>query len=213
MPRSCWTGWSGGAASKWGSLDLIVLLESALGVWDVREIVTASPRVTQVSLGEGDLCCDLGLFPSEEWDPFVYARGRIVIEAIAAGVQPIGIAHPQGTFPRIHPDGQMLELATTAKDLGFKGAICPHPSWVGPVNAAFSPTDSQVDYYTEVRRVYAEAVAAGTAAVPFQGRMIDVPVDVWARDVLELAAACRARDEEKRRARDLSREGPSPASA
>jgi citrate lyase beta subunit len=39
--------------------------------------------------------------------------------------------------------------------------------------------------------------AAGTAAVPFAGRMIDVPVDEWAKVVLELADACAARDTEK----------------
>ena len=37
-----------------GALELIVLLESALGVWNIRDIVTASPRVTQVGLGESD---------------------------------------------------------------------------------------------------------------------------------------------------------------
>ena len=40
-------------------------------------------------------------------------------------------------------------------------------------------------------------MAAGTAVVPFARRMIDVPVDEWAKVVLELAAA---RDAEKRAA-------------
>src|SRR5262249_57884297 len=35
-----------------GSLQLIILLESALGVWNIRSIITASPRVTQVGLDE-----------------------------------------------------------------------------------------------------------------------------------------------------------------
>ncbi|MCH7622426.1 MAG: hypothetical protein IH870_11085, partial [Chloroflexi bacterium] len=42
--------------------------------------------------------------------------------------------------------------------------------------------------------------AAGTAAVPFAGRMIDVPVDEWAKVVLATAVACRSKDAEKQTA-------------
>jgi citrate lyase subunit beta / citryl-CoA lyase len=183
-----------------GALELIVLLESALGVWNIREIVTASPRVTQVGLGESDLCRNLGITATDAEDPFVYARGRVVIEAIAAGVQPIGMAFPLSLTPRLLPEKDLLCLATMARNLGFKGAICPHPSWIMPVNAAFSPTAEQVVYYTKVREVFAEGVARGTAAVPLDGKMIDVPVDEWAQVVLHLAALCQARDEMKQQA-------------
>ena len=181
-----------------GSLELIVHLSSALGVWNVREIITASPRVTQVALGESDLCCDLGIAPSEEHDPFVYSRGRIVIEGTAVGVQPVGMAYPLGSLPVLAPRDELFRPAKVGKDLGFKGVICPHPSWVEPVNAAFTPAQELVEYYTQVREVFAQAIAAGTAAVPFHGRMIDVPVDEWAKAVLQQAALCEARDGEKR---------------
>ena len=183
-----------------GSLQLIALLESALGVWNIREIVTAHRRVTQVGLGESDLCRHFAITPTEEDDPLVYARGRVVIEAIAAGVQPIGMAFPLSLTPRLLPRDDLLRLATMARNLGFKGAICPHPSWIEPVNTAFSPTPEQVAYYTRVREVFAEGVARGTAAVPLDGKMIDVPVDEWAKAVLHLASLCKARDEAKQRA-------------
>jgi citrate lyase subunit beta / citryl-CoA lyase len=183
-----------------GSLQLIILLESALGVWNIRDIVTASPRVTQVGLGDSDLCRDLGITAAEADDPFVYARGRVVIEGIAAGVQPIGMAFPLSLTPRLLPRDELLQLATVARNLGFKGAICPHPSWIEPINLAFSPTPEQVAYYTKVREVFAEGVARGTAAVPLDGKMIDVPVDEWAKAVLHLAALCQARDEAKQQA-------------
>jgi citrate lyase subunit beta / citryl-CoA lyase len=183
-----------------GSLQMIILLESALGVWNIRDIVTASPRVTQVGLGESDLCRDLGITATEEDDPFVYARGRVVIEGIAAGVQPIGMAFPLSLTPRLLPRDELLQLATMARNLGFKGSICPHPSWIEPANAAFSPTPEQVAYYARVREVFADGVARGTAAVPLDGKMIDVPVDEWAKVVLELAALCQARDAAKHQA-------------
>jgi citrate lyase subunit beta / citryl-CoA lyase len=192
-----------------GSLQLIVLLESALGVWNIRDIITASPRVTQVGLGESDLCQNLGITATEEDDPFVYARGRVVIEGIAADIQPIGMVFPVSLTPRLLPQNELLQLATMARNLGFKGAICPHPSWIGPVNAAFSPTPEQVTYYTRVREVFAEGVRRGTAAVPLDGKMIDVPVDEWAKAVLHLAVLCKTRDEAKQRA--LQQAGSAPA--
>jgi citrate lyase subunit beta/citryl-CoA lyase len=183
-----------------GSLQLVLLLESARGVWFMREILTASPRITQVGLDESDLAADLGIYAATEFDPFVYARGRLAIEATAAGVQPLGVAPPMGIYPRVLSAEEVLKIATDSRNLGFKGILCPHPSWVEPVNTAFTPTPSQVNYYTQVRQVFAQAVAAGTAAAPFAGRMIDVPVDEWAKVVLAMAAACAARDAEKKAA-------------
>ena len=180
------------------------MLESALGVWHVRDILAASRRIFQVGLDESDLSASLGISPVSECDPYVYARGRLAIEATAAGVQPVGVAPPMGTQPRVVSTNDMAKIVTDAKNLGFKGVICPHPSWVEPVNSAFTPTQSQVEYYTQVRQVFAQAIAAGTAAVPFHGSMIDVPVDEWAKDVLEMATACAARDQEKRAELGLS---------
>ena len=180
-----------------GSLEVIPVLETALGVWNVRKIITASHRVKQVALDEAALCLDLSIVPQEEYDPLVYARGRVVIEATAAGVQPLDAPHPLGTLKPELSEADLIKEGTRTKDLGFKGAIFTNRSWVEPFSAAFSPTQEQVDYYAEVRRVFAEGVARGTAAVPFQGRMVDVPVDEWAKAILERAAQCSARDHEK----------------
>ena len=55
-------------------------------------------------------------------------------------------------------------------------------------------------YNQRVREAFAAGVAAGTAAVPLDGRMIDVPVDEWAIVVLAMAEACARRDAEKQAA-------------
>ena len=183
-----------------GSTEILLQIESSLGVWNVREIVSESHRVTQAYLDERALCYDLGIIPVEEYDPCVYARGRVIVECIAAGVQPIGIPHPLGTMRVAVTRDEVLRQATVGKDLGFKGIVCHDPSWIEPVNLAFTPAHNLVEYYSQVRQVFAQAVAAGTAAVPFAGRMIDVPVDEWAKVVLGRAEACRLRDEVKQRA-------------
>src|SRR5919109_3225199 len=77
-----------------GTLSLIVMLDSGKGVWNIRQIITASPRVCSVGLDEGRLCRHLGIVPAPAFDPFVYAKGRLIIESRAAQRQPVGISHP-----------------------------------------------------------------------------------------------------------------------
>lgn len=180
-----------------GATEIIPSIETAAGVWHIREIITASPRVRQVCIDEAGLAASLGIVQGADPDPFVYARGRLCIEATAAGVQPIAVADPMGLGTENLSHDDLAQIATDARNLGFKGMVCSHPVWVNPVNDAYTPTESLVEYYTQVREVFAQALAAGTAAAPFAGRMIDVPVDEWAKDVLAMSAACAARDAEK----------------
>ena len=145
------------------------------------------------------LCRALGIAPCEEFDPFSYAKGRIVIETRAAKVQPVGVSHPYGVLPQFDDADEIHRLALRGKNLGFAGTICPHPSWVEPVNHAQTPTEERLEFYQETRRLFADAIARGTAAIPYPGTgmMIDVPVDERARITLEQWERCAARDAEK----------------
>lgn len=180
-----------------GALQIIAGIESPRGVWDIRAIIKASTRIQQAALDEGKLAASMGFKTQADLDPFDYARGRVVVECTAAKVAPVGMAYPLSVMPRELPDAQIHELATKAKNLGMKGVICPYPSWVRPVNAAFTPTPELVEWNRRVREAFAKGVAEGTAAVPLDGKMIDVPVDEWAIVVLAMAEACAKRDAQK----------------
>lgn len=180
-----------------GSLTFAIEIESARGVWDMRSILASSGRISQVALNEAGLAANLGFAPRADLDPFEYARGRLVIEAIAAGVAPMGMCYPLSVQPREDDADVIHQAATKAKNLGLKGIVCPFASWVEPVNRAYTPTAELVAWNRRVREAFAAGVAAGTAAVPLDGKMIDVPVDEWAIVVLAMAEACAARDAEK----------------
>jgi citrate lyase subunit beta / citryl-CoA lyase len=180
-----------------GRLEVALILTTPAGVWNVHELLSVSERVTAVALSESDLCRSMGITADDEFDPFAFARGRIIVEALAAVRLPLGMCHPLAGRPRRLDEAQLEELATRARNTGYKGTICPYPSWVEPCNRAYTPTDSQVTYYREVREAFAEGVARGTAAVPFRGRMLDVPVDERAKDMIALWERCRYRDEAK----------------
>ena len=181
------------------TLHIIVLLDSGKGVWNIREIIQASPRVSSIGLDELSLCANMGIAPTPDFDPFEYAKGRVIIEGRASRVQPIGMSHPYGVLPQFDDEAEIARLALRSKNLGFAGAICPRPSWVSHCNRAFAPPEDKLDFYRETRRLFAEGVARGTAAVPYPGTtmMIDVPVDENARVNLELWELCAARESDK----------------
>ena len=184
-----------------GKLCFVPLLASARAVWHVRSIIAASPRISQIGLDERALASALGFAPVPEHDPFEYARGRVVIEATAAKIGAIGMAYPFSVYASgAESQAEIHTAATRAKNLGMKGVLCPAPSWVAPVNSAFTPSAELVAWNRRVREAFAAGVAAGTAAVPLDGRMIDVPVDEWAKVVLAMADACAAREAQKQAA-------------
>ena len=181
-----------------GHLQWILGIDSARGVWHIRSILAACDRLTQIFLDEKSLATDLELVCLAELDPFDYARGRLVVETTAASVSLVGMSYPLSVTPVEEAFTFIHENANKARNLGLKGMVCPFESWVAPVNQAFTPTPELVEWNRRVRIAFAEGVAAGTAAVPLDGKMIDVPVDEWAIVVLEMAQACAQRDEQKR---------------
>jgi citrate lyase subunit beta / citryl-CoA lyase len=180
-----------------GSLQIVLLVGTAGGIWNIRGLIAASDRVTSAVLDGSALCSDLGVVARDDFDPLQFAAGRLVIECTAAGVLPAGISHPLSVLPRLLPPDEIERYAQRGRNTGFKGAVCPDPSWVAPCNHAFTPTIEQIEYYREVRRVFAEGIANDRAAVPLGPQMVDVPVDERAKKQIDLWERCRQRDAEK----------------
>jgi citrate lyase subunit beta/citryl-CoA lyase len=181
-----------------GTLEIFPLIGTARGVWNVREVVHASPRIACVAIDEPGLCRSISIVPTDAFDALSFSRGRVIVETLAAVKLPLGIGHPLGARPRETGDEDLTQVADRARNAGFKGALCPFPSWVGACNTAFTPSDEQVAYYRDVRTAFVDGVKRGTAAVPFPGgRMIDVPVDERARLVIDWWERCRLRDAQK----------------
>ena len=191
-----------------GSVEIVVLLGTAKGVWNIREIITASSRITTVGLDESHLLMDLELLPSPEEDPLeFFIRGRIILEAAGIpaelhghhGVYRLGLGYPLSSFPRVNATAD--EVRTAAKDgkeLGFNGALCWAPEWVEPCNLGFTPTDEEVAYHQSVREAYTAAVAMGRGAMAFEGgKFVERPVDELAKKILALRDQCDQRDAEK----------------
>jgi citrate lyase subunit beta/citryl-CoA lyase len=171
-----------------GAVDLILLLETASGIANAREIMRASRRVRRVIFGAGDYTLDLNANWSEQESELLYARSALAVESRAAGLE-APIDTPYADFKNI--EGFRQEAAR-GRDLGFQGKLVIHPSQVAPANEIFSPTDADVAWAEKVAAAFDQAEAAGIAAIEVDGRMVDYPSGYRARRI-------RARVEEIRR--------------
>ena len=167
-----------------GSIRLIPWIETARGVVHAAEICGASPRIVAVAFGAEDFTADMGIQRTEEGAEVAYPRGAVPVAARAAGVGALDT--PYVSFR--DPEGLQRDAAR-ARGLGFTGKFAIHPSQIEAINSMFSPAPEEVEYARQVVAAFAEAEAQGRGATSLDGKMIDVPIVLRARNLLTLADA------------------------
>ena len=71
--------------------------------------------------------------------------------------------------------------------MGFSGKACIHPAQLDVVNAVFTPSEAELARAQEIVTAFAQAEAAGLAAVSVGGMMVDYPVVLKARRILAVS--------------------------
>jgi citrate lyase subunit beta/citryl-CoA lyase len=185
-----------------GSLEIDVEVNTAAGVWNSVAIARASRRIGTITANEHELCRNLGMLPEPvlEFEPLEYIKSQLITVATSVGGQAQGMSYPLSLTQKNAGEEELKTAVRRARDTGFKGAVCPHASWISACNEGFRPSPEEISYYVKVREIFAEGLKRGMASVPIDGKMIDVPVDLRAKLYLEWADRARARDEEKARA-------------
>jgi citrate lyase subunit beta/citryl-CoA lyase len=131
--------------------------------------------------------------PTEE--TLLMPKQQMIFAARAAGLMPLGFIASVAGFGDREAFGRMVRRS---RQFGFMGAGCIHPGQVPIVNEEYSPSAEEAAYARRVIEENAKAEAAGRASFAIDGKMIDVPVVVRARRLLERLAAIEARQARKR---------------
>jgi citrate lyase subunit beta/citryl-CoA lyase len=167
-----------------GTLDLIPIIETALGVHHAYDIAAAGTRVQRLAFGAGDFTRDIGVRWSRREIESQYARSLLVIASRAAGIEP-----PLDTvWVNLRDTRGLVRSARLAKQLGFQGKMLIHPSQVEPVNRVFSPSAEDIAFATRVVAAFHEAEARGLASLQLDGQFIDYPIVASAQRILAAAA-------------------------
>jgi len=167
-----------------GTFRLFAMIETALGVMNLKEIARSTPRLEGLIFGAEDLAGDIGAIrTAAAWEVF-YARSAVVTAAAAFDLQAFDMV-----FTDFH-DAAGLEVESRfARQLGYTGKTCIHPNQTPIVNRSFSSSPEEVDRAQRLVQAFEEQQAAGAGAFTFEGKMVDMPMLVAARKVLARASS------------------------
>lgn len=178
--------------SAWiaGSIRLFVIIETALGIMNLKEICQASQRIEGLIFGAEDLAADLGTARSQAgWEVF-YGRSAAVTAAAAYGLYAIDTVYLD-----LHDSTGLEQDASFGRRLGYTGKLAIHPGQIELINRVFSPTKEEITEAESLLEAYQSQVAAGSGVFSRDGRMVDLPHILYAERLLERAALCRLMDE------------------
>ncbi len=169
---------------KVGTVEIILQIESALGVYRCFDLTKASPRVGATSLGsarDGDLQTDLGCSWSVEGIELLYARSKVLCETRAAGALPL-----DGPYAGLDDEAGLIADSRLSARLGYVGRALIHPKQIAPVRQAYAVPAADAAYYSKVVAEFEAAEKSGSAAIQVEGKLIDYAMYQRAKRVLEL---------------------------
>ena len=167
-----------------GGVQIMPLIETAMGVENAFAIASSCKRVCALFLGAEDLTADLQCKRTKEGREIEYARQRLVVAARAAGVDVYDTP-----FTDVNDDEGIVQDARLAKALGFTGKASISPRHVDVINEVFSPTLAEIEYAYEVVEAIRVAKEMGKGAVSLRGKMIDAPIVAGAERTIAMAKA------------------------
>ena len=179
------------------TLEIVAALETARGNHAAYDIGGASPRITGLTLGRADLVMDLRPEPSGEIHLMPYLMQRLITVARAVGVTPIGAWWRAPARGLLAGPDDTYHAARRGRAIGFKGSLCIGVNQVEPLNRGFTPAAAEAAVAREILAAYRAGLARGVAVVEEGDRLLDRGAATQARALLDLAAACAARDREK----------------
>ena len=186
---------------KYGTIQIAVAVETALGVIKAFDIASASPRIVSIGIGAEDLTREMGVQTTKEGQELWYARSKVLMDAIAAGVQPMGLVGVE-PFTWCEPE-KTLDAAINSRKLGYRGAQSIHPAPIPYLNEGFSIPQTEVLQMRKELAAFEAGLEEGTASVNVDGRMIDIASAERCRNILERADAIEAMDTRKRDAMNV----------
>ena len=159
---------------------VIVATETAASLRALGDYRGCSERLAGMMWGAEDLAASIGATENRRdgvlGAPFRLARELCLVGAAAAGVAPIDTV-----WVDIEDLDGLREESLQARRDGFAAKAVIHPKHVPVVNAAFAPSEAELEW---AHRVMAALQAAGGGTARLDGKMVDKPHERLARRLL-----------------------------
>ena len=167
-----------------GSVHLMVGVETAKGIVNLRKISEADSRLEAIIFGAEDYAASIGARRTKEGTEVLFARQAVVAACVANDLQAIDMVF----IDFRDSEGLRLE-AMQGAGWGFSGKQVIHPNQVKVVQEAFTPSKEEIDYARRIVTTFESSQREGRGAYSLDGKMIDMPLLKNARKVLDRARA------------------------
>jgi len=162
-----------------GHTVIIAMIESVDALPVLDDIANADPRVVAMILGSEDFSATAGMVPMPQ--TLLLPNQMLAFACRRANIMPLGFP---GSIADYSDIDEFTKTIRFAKQLGFVGAFCIHPTQVAVINKELTPTEEEIAHAKGLLLAFEEGLAAGKGAVEYKGKMIDLPVVARAKELL-----------------------------
>lgn len=174
---------------------IVAMVESPLGVLNLREIATASPRMAGLILGPNDLLKDMGGIATPGREALTTAIGMTVLTARA-----YRLACLDGVYNAFSDAEGFRAECDQGRMMGFDGKTLIHPNQIDAANAVFGPTAAEIDVARRKIETFERARAEGAGITVFEGEMLEELHIVAAKALLEKSEMIAAMTQDRTQA-------------
>ena len=165
------------------------LIETALGMSNIKEIAKSSERLEALHFGVADYAASLrartvvigGLNPDYPGDQWHHGLSELVMTCRAYGLRAI-----DGPFGDFNDPEAYVDAAKRGAAIGFEGKWAIHPSQIELANDVFSPPEAEVTKAKRILEELEKAAKEGRGAAQLDGRMIDAASARMAENVVKI---------------------------
>lgn len=159
------------------------MIETPLGVLNALEIA-AHPQLQGFVAGTNDLAKELNCRFRADRLPMQMALQTMLLAARAHGVVAV-----DGVYNQFKDDEGLKAECEQGRDLGFDGKTLIHPAQVAVTNAAFAPSEAEIDLAQRQIAAFEESEAAGQGVAVVDGKIVENLHVETAKKTLAKAAA------------------------
>ena len=161
-----------------GDIPLWATMETPLGMLNAASIAS-HPKLQGMVMGTNDLAKELQTRHRTDRLPLQISLGLCLLAAKAHG-----LAIVDGVYNAFKDDEGLKVECEQGRDMGFDGKTLIHPAQVDVTNAAFSPTEEEVELAQRQIDAFQAAEAAGQGVAVVDGKIVENLHVATARDIL-----------------------------
>ena len=165
---------------------LWAMMETAMGMLNAAEIA-AHPRLEGMVMGTNDLAKEMQSRFRADRLPLLTGLGLCLLAA-----KTYGRIIVDGVYNAFKDDAGLKAECEQGRDMGFDGKTLIHPAQLEIANAAFAPSEAEIDLARRQIEAFDAAQAQGLGVAVVDGKIVENLHIVTARQVLAKAEAIAA---------------------